>query len=631
MKTKNKVTMLTLAMLACSIGGFVASPKAVASANANESAFYMEAGAQVNIKDETYGGIRWATVIEEGYVPVAGATAQDVVFGTFVVPTKTYENEKSTKEIKDMVDVVDVVSDVTGADAQDSDVVYYSAIKYDDIIADYMATNNLSSLTDAQETALLTQAYQMELTAISYALYNDTYYYATATETSRSARQVANMAILSKELEKEGAGEEKISQIKSYVETGADNFARTSLTNENEGYLDLSELSASEVVAQPIDVSEFGIDFANDVAEILVGANKLTADDYTYESDTLSLKKGSALLEAGKETWLSIFTKNGNVYSLPVIPADGVIRTAQDLNDVFGMKNTAKYAATDPWEEIPLLGYYVLANDINGNGNGGTFNMTGDMNGGTTGIETVVEKQLGGFWGTFDGRGHIISNIASRQNGIFGWIVNATIKDVAFKSITSVSNISNANTLLARFAYNTTFENVYIDMEFTKSNGNCVLGYARSSTFENFVLNVNKYTAKNASSARSWGMFGLAQTWTATTGEYGADNTFTNTYMISDCMVAEWLRTGSGDTETIGTCVDGANWDEPTVGTSKNYKENQIKRYLDETDMFNNVYYSYDDNGTVVKSTDTSENDWTAFENSGYWTVDTANKKISWR
>lgn len=635
MKTRNKVMMLTLATVGFSIGGLMALPKTTANANTDTPAFYMETGASVNIDDESYGGIRWTTVIEEGYAPISGADASNVKFGTFVVPTKMYENAVANTEIKDMTDVVDIKSDVTGEDALSGEIVYHSAIKYDDIIEDYKRANNIDELSATEETEILTEAYQMELTAVSYALYEGEYYYATAVETSRSARQVANIAILSNLLG--NASPEKTNQINSYVETGADDFARTKLDNASEGYLDLTELSASEVVEQAIDVSGLSVDFTNDVAEVLVGANRLTTNDYTYADGTLSLKKASAGLEAGKETWLSVFTTNGNVYSLPVIPADGVITTAQELNDVFGVKNSQTSYKADTWTEKPLYGYYVLGNDIVGDGNGEYYTMTTTTehrNGGTMSTSDVVDNKIGGFYGTFDGRGHTVSKIKSRARGIFCWLVNATVKNVGFKEITHGSNSSGSTDFLARLAYNTTFENVYIDIDFKASNGNAVIRYARSSTFNNFIVNVNEYSGANSSNARAWGLFGIAYAWDEVNGSThysdSTDNTFTNTYMISECMIAELSRKGSGDTETIGTCVDGTNWDEPTVGTSKNYKENQIKRYLDMTDMFDNVYYSYDDNGTVVKSTDTSENDWTAFD-SAYWNIDTANKSISWK
>lgn len=635
MKMKRTITALMMASVAFSAAGFLMMPKMVANAD-GESKFYMEAGAGVNIDDESYGGIRWTTVVEEGYTPAQGVTMKDVSFGTFVVPTATYQEEAASTEIRYMTGVVDVVSNITGADVLEGDVTYYSAIKYDDIIADYKEANGLTELTEAQTTRLLKKAYAMELTAVSYALFEGKYYYAEAEETSRSARQVANMAILTKELESKNADEARIQQVNSYVKTGATSFERVQLDNANEGYLDLTELSATEVTAQPITVSSLtALDFSDsgNVAEVLIGAKKITG--YTYADGTLSVSEGSACLEAGNETWLSVFTKNGNVYSLPIIPADGVIREAKDLDDTFGIKNTVAYSSSNPaaFDGVTVDGYYVLGNDITGDGKGGYYIMsTAYVNGGSPGTAKVVE--LGGFKGTFDGRGHTISKLKTQRGGIFGWMVDATIKNVAFTKMTVGTTKTSYNQVLATVAYNTTLDNVYVDMDFNSNGGNSVFGYARSSTFNNFILNVTTYKGQRSdTSAMTWGMFSYTNNWSSihTKTDIGTDNTYTNTYMISECMVMEFGRNGggtTGKTETFKRCVDGANWTEPRVGTEANLTESGIKRYLTLADMFNNVYYNED--GTVNETATKTENDWTKFDNK-YWNVDTANKTISWR
>lgn len=625
MKTRNKVMMLTLATVGFSIGGLMALPKTTANANTDTPAFYMETGASVNIDDETYGGIRWTTVIEEGYEPVSGADASNVKFGTFVVPTKTYENAIATTEIKDMTDVVNITSEATGEDALLGEIVYHSAIKYDDIIEDYKRANNIDELSATEETEILTEAYQMELTAVSYALYEGEYYYATAVETSRSARQVANIAILSNLLG--NASSEKTNQINSYVETGADDFARTKLDNASEGYLDLTELSASEVVEQAIDVSGLSVDFTNDVAEVLVGANRLTTNDYTYADGMLSLKKASAGLEAGKETWLSVFTTNGNVYSLPVIPADGVIRSVQDLNDTFGMNNPQVYGncqvcggsiknsectcdngPTD-WYEPSLFGYYVLGNDLNATTEG-VNHVNDGKNGGTTGMSNIIDI-TGGFRGTFDGRGYSITDLTLKNYGLFGWTVDATIKNVAFLKTTLVKQSSGM--VLANRMYNTRVENVYIELDNSYKSAGTIFGIARSCMFKNCIFDVDFGNYDRSSLSND------TKTWNSSTytGEY---NTFENTYVISTDLLY------TSDT----VAYDAHNWAVTDGNATVNVKDGEIKRYLDTTDMFDNVYYSYDDNGTVVKSTDTSENDWTAFD-STYWNIDTTNKSISWK
>jgi hypothetical protein len=203
MKKNKKLTALIIAATAFSAAGLFAIPKTDVLAETSGQ-FYMKAGAAVNLTDETYGGMRWTTIVKEGYVPVENANPSDVSFGTFVIPTATYKENAGT-EIKDMTGVVDVVSEYDASAALEGDLTYYSAINYDDILEDYKTLNGLTELTEDQTKTLLAQAYTMELTSVSYALYENKYYYAEAEETSRSARQVANTAVLVNERQRDCA------------------------------------------------------------------------------------------------------------------------------------------------------------------------------------------------------------------------------------------------------------------------------------------------------------------------------------------------------------------------------------------------------------------------------------------
>lgn len=138
------------------------------------------------------------------------------------------------------------------------------------------------------------------------------------------------------------------------------------------------------------------------------------------------------------------------------------------------------------------------------------------------------------------------------------------------------------------------------------------------------------YGAK-LSDKQSVGLVSYENTWDATYGKTWCytDNTFTNTYMISDCKVLQNYKTTAGDTTvSFKNLVDGENWATPTVATNKNHTESGIKRYLSVADMFDNVYYN--ENGTVNETATKTENDWTKF-NAAFWNIDAENKTISWR
>jgi hypothetical protein len=626
MKKNKKLTALIIAATAFSAAGLFAIPKTDVLAETSGQ-FYMKAGAAVNLTDETYGGMRWTTIVKEGYVPVENANPSDVSFGTFVIPTATYKENAGT-EIKDMTGVVDVVSEYDASAALEGDLTYYSAINYDDILEDYKTLNGLTELTEDQTKTLLAQAYTMELTAVSYALYENKYYYAEAEETSRSARQVANTAVLVNDANYVAATDTKKEQVNNYV--GAER-AKT-LTNANEGYLDLSELNADEVKEQEIDVSGFEYDFST-VSELLIGGKKISG--YTYADGKLSIREGSKAIEESKvydeevgtkyeyaQTWLSVFTTDNKVYSLPVIPADAVIREAQDL-EIFCIESPVDYNQAG-WAVKPLYGYYVLGGDLNCDG----YTMKTSYGAiSSPNIENVVEKEYGGFYGTFDGRGHTISNLKTRRYGIFGWMVDATLKNVAFTGVDSGVNRSG-NVMLSYEVYNSTFDNVYIQAASRWTNGYAVFGRPRSSTFNNFVLEFAYTGTLNSNAIVGIGLAYNSYTWNATYDKtrgdswYYNDNTFTNAYMLSDNKVMEETKSNA-----MYACVDGANWATPTVGTYK-HTENGIKRYTSVADMFNNVYYNADgsENTTATKT----DNDWTKF-NSQYWNIDASTNTFAWR
>lgn len=589
MKTR-KITALIMATASFGIITLQAMPPVTFAIAEEETTprFYMQAGASVNLDDESYGGIRWGTVIEKGYLPINDASAADVTYGTFVIPTATYNKvNKETTEISEIEGRVDIKSDVDGMTAFTEGATYTAAIKYDDILKDY--ETKYGDVDEATEKQILTKAYEMELTAVSYAYCNGEYIYAEATETSRSARQVANMAILT------GAcveGDDKYEETSRYV--GA--VERTTLTNANEGYLDLSELKAE--TAQEIDVSAFGYDFSN-VKEVLIGGKKITdttgytdKTGYTYADGKLSITEGSEAFRktydeevATKyeydQTWLSVFTADDKVYSLPVIPADGVIRTNADFN--------AFEARFGEGGEV-VYGYYVLANNLTetitttatqNNSNGSTFSeIATQVNNGT-----VV-----GFLGTLDGRGHYINKISIKHKyGIFQTLWNATIKNLAIKEVALSANTGYF--AFARNVYNTKFENLYVGYtESYLSDSKYSKGFAlyvRSSSFTDCVF----YSKDAGKAIPSGSLFSGDRS--LLDGYYGEPSSFSNTFVISE-------RFALGASANTGDADNWTHLENTAIGTYS------IKRYVSLADMMHSATYSVAEDGTVTP-TESSE------------------------
>ena len=153
MKLNKMIKTLAIASILCAATGAIFVNPSVASAN-DAPTFYMKAGAEINIANTSYGGIRWTTVVEQGYQPEANV--DNYTFGTLVMPTATYEAVTDGKYIN-VASAVNLECGEITTTTLTEDRQFYSAISYDDLVA----AN--SSFTDEQ----LKAAYALELTAVS--------------------------------------------------------------------------------------------------------------------------------------------------------------------------------------------------------------------------------------------------------------------------------------------------------------------------------------------------------------------------------------------------------------------------------------------------------------------------------
>ena len=113
-----------------------------------------------------------------------------------------------------------------------------------------------------------------------------------------------------------------------------------------------------------------------------------------------------------------------------------------------------------------LDGYYVLTEDIGCDGTT-AINLVG----------TYSSSATAGFIGTFDGRGHSISNANVGANGFFNCIGAGTVKNLALVDVVGTNHV------LAQETHSSTIENVYI------SSDSCVkaINYAGNCTFRNII------------------------------------------------------------------------------------------------------------------------------------------------
>ena len=152
-----------------------------------------------------------------------------------------------------------------------------------------------------------------------------------------------------------------------------------------------------------------------------------------------------------------------------VVYVTKIIETLEDMNDIRMLKS----------ENVAINGYYVLGNDIDGNGQ--TVKSL---------CAQLFYSGSYGFRGTFDGNGKKISNVVYGERGLFGHMgTGAVVKDVTFDNCTITENLSAC--VMAATMVGVTLENVTVNVTGYKNilNDECTHGILSSRYFNNCILN----------------------------------------------------------------------------------------------------------------------------------------------
>ena len=222
-------------------------------------------------------------------------------------------------------------------------------------------------------------------------------------------------------------------------------------------------------------------------------------------------------------------------------------------------------------------GYYLLANDIDATGYvhnviNGTA-LAGSINSERAWQNEIFSTGLGseaypthGFIGTFDGNGHLISNLTTRYGGLFGIINKGTIKNIGIVNHTSPDSYSGI--FADQAIRNATFDNVYISSEINYTSSETYLGMLVNDPSS--VINVsnvviedyNTYTESSAVGSM-FGYFarsnGNTNPYIKTYGNF-QDGAFKDVYVISKNALFQsgWSKNNPVYTATWdGEYVDG--------------------------------------------------------------------------
>lgn len=123
------------------------------------------------------------------------------------------------------------------------------------------------------------------------------------------------------------------------------------------------------------------------------------------------------------------------------------------VNNVKGIYPIDSEKPVQKWD-----GYYVLANNIDASGY--THAKTG-ANLTQLGIQNEKYNPVG-FQGTFDGQGYTVKGMKVGAHGLFGILMDATVKNVAFADV-ELKDEKNAS-VLSGWIINSTLSNVYVSI-----------------------------------------------------------------------------------------------------------------------------------------------------------------------
>lgn len=357
--------------------------------------FYMEEGAGVRIAEEE-SGIRFTAVLSKTYydsLVAENANAQIRIYTVINRAENPVENQARVFEHNKTADgkyVAPVFDTETGL------AELRAAIVYDNVPEESFAA--ASALRLKAQTYIDIIRDSKETIA------------AMANGNERSMRVVANAALLSGKY----TDPAEIEVLKTYL-------GNSVLRENEEAYLEVE------------GTNEFVLPDGATYNEAYIGTKKVEA---SFEGGKVTIQNASSYdLKLGESEILSVFDAENNVYSVPVQYVTKAIRTAEDLS----------YFSYVQGEDTEWSGYYVLAENIDATGYTHKHELV-------NGYQSKANSK-GGLSGTFDGKGHTISNITFSWGGMFQNIAQGgVLKNTAFVGVKFTANTEAACAIASNIA-----------------------------------------------------------------------------------------------------------------------------------------------------------------------------------
>lgn len=283
----------------------------------------------------------------------------------------------------------------------------------------------------------------------------------------------------------------------------------------------------------------------------LLGSGFISATDENGNALEVDENKiyGVQSSDTGKfETTLTVYYPTHG-YNVRIEGYTGIFAKAEDLavfymngrvTTIGGVKDIYPIDSGKPvqkWE-----GYYVLANNIDASGY--THAKTG-TNLTQIGIQNTKYNPVG-FQGTFDGQGYTVKGMTVGAHGVFGILMNATVKNVAFADVTLKDE--KYASVLSGWIINSTLSNVYISLANTEkmtTTGSVLADGIQTSNLKGCIVEM----------PAAFGYARIEETTTTTDPDTGEETTVTTytkpAYMGSFTWQSKELTSGDDNVSTF--------------------------------------------------------------------------------
>ena len=271
------------------------------------------------------------------------------------------------------------------------------------------------------------------------------------------------------------------------------------------------------------ELAGFTYDSVTEEGTVTIDGKETTAFVYDETSKTYTVAENALQDEAlGGRHKLVITTEDGVVHMQDFLMVTKVIRTLDDFKAIKtkyykGSREgqVGSTVTTDKYRD----GYFVLDADINKDGDYFEFTMSPCIANDGTGLPGGDEGARLSWYGTIDGRGHVIYNVQTGLGGMFSILpATSVVKNLGIVGGETVldgklyyqstgadsgqtfsgSNARNTG-FLARGVVGATIENLYIEMEeMPQVDRYGVIGFVVKNgvTLENIVIHVKESTVQ---------------------------------------------------------------------------------------------------------------------------------------